>query len=425
MKTFHYIFKFIIGVIIASTIINTAVGQSIKTPKNQTVYTEYNWDSQYLLSVWENQAASWIFDHSSNATRLSGATSNYNCHSWAWHVSDGGSSSNSWINYTHNGGANLSKYWTNDAYSPGSPYEDNCKIFYGTSADHSAIMTTTSGVVTSKWGAWPRYSHTPTDCPYDASNLQYYRVPIIGDDIICAPKTYLTSNIPDATYSWSSSTNLSTTGTDYSTTVTRTSEGEGGWIHCQISSPYSGTVISSIVKDVQIGVHNITVYSEGGDGGYVGNSFIFWVNPVEDGDEIEWSVYPGGIITEEYGTYNDYSLIYFDTPGHYYIMANVVNSCGTGSIEDHEFQVNEYFLLSPNPASTEVTITLNKDKSANVASNKIYDISILDMYGILKSQNTYSGDSFQIPVYNLKNGNYFVKIKNGNTIVTKKLIIKH
>lgn len=47
------------------------------------------------------------------------------------------------------------------------------------------------------------------------------------------------------------------------------------------------------------------------------------------------------------------------------------------------------------------------------------------MYGTLKSQNTYTGESFVIPVHNFKNGTYFVKINDGKTFITKQLIIQH
>jgi hypothetical protein len=103
MKTFQNILKIFFGVIIATAILNTAVGQSIKTPMNQTVYTLYNGDTAPLIAEWEAAGANWISDHSSGAQRVGAATSNYNCHSWAWHVSDGGSSSNSWTIYLNTG----------------------------------------------------------------------------------------------------------------------------------------------------------------------------------------------------------------------------------------------------------------------------------------------------------------------------------
>ena len=89
-------------------------GQTIKTPKNQTISVSASRDTPALIIQWEAQAASWINQHSSGAVRKASATSNYNCHAYAWHISDGGDDEDCWLN---NIGTNLSKYWTNDAYS--------------------------------------------------------------------------------------------------------------------------------------------------------------------------------------------------------------------------------------------------------------------------------------------------------------------
>ena len=67
-----------------------------------------------------------------NATFLSNSSATYNCHSYAWNVSDGGIKY--WINES-----SISKYWTDDYYSETT--EDNAvKINYYDS-DHSAVVS--------------------------------------------------------------------------------------------------------------------------------------------------------------------------------------------------------------------------------------------------------------------------------------------
>ncbi|HEX2920199.1 MAG TPA: T9SS type A sorting domain-containing protein [Bacteroidales bacterium] len=246
---------------------------------------------------------------------------------------------------------------------------------------------------------------------------------ISGASTICTSGTTFTVNNlpPGVTIEWTTGPYLTRSSPQGSNPCTFVSTGSGSsWVRVNLVSSCDNIVLPQ--KNVWSGLPDITVYSEGGDGGYVGNSFLFYTFPNE-GDVIEWSVYPGGYVTQQYGQYNEYALIYFDTPGYHSIMADVTNSCGT-AMAYHDFQVYGDYLLSPNPASTVVTITVNKDKTVNVASDRVYDVSILDMHGSLKTQDIYSGDKFEIPIQNLKDGFYFIKINNGKTTVTKQLVIK-
>lgn len=176
-----------------------------------------------------------------------------------------------------------------------------------------------------------------------------------------------------------------------------------------------------ITKNITINSpHDVEIWAEGGNGN---NAFYFYATPYNPGDNIVWAVYPSGTIIN---AYDAYAYIGFDYPGYYYIMAHVENACGSGDIAYIDFQVYENYYLSPNPATTEIKITVNEiennEKAVNVLST--YDVSILDLYGNLVYRKEHSGKSFTIPVYNLKNGNYFVKIMNGGKEVTKKIVIR-
>ena len=115
----------------------------------------------------------------------------------------------------------------------------------------------------------------------------------------------------------------------------------------------------------------------------------------------------------------------------YNVYARAQNSCGTGAYGSTNIWIHDYWLLSPNPASDIVTITRvvsDKDNTKVISSdseNTTCDIQILDYYGSLHYQTTKSGDSFTIPVSNLKNGNYFVKITDRNKTFNLKLVVKH
>jgi Zn-dependent metalloprotease len=246
---------------------------------------------------------------------------------------------------------------------------------------------------------------------------------ISGPSIVCSSGTAFTvNNLPeDATIEWTQGPYITRSSPQGYNPCTFTSTGYGsGWIGANLVSDYSSITLEQ--KDVlRSAPHDLEVYCEGGDGGPVGYSYPLWVNPYYYGDNITWGSYPAAEITDlGWG----YANIYFDSPGYYTIWAYTDNSCGTGNPGYTYFYAFEY-LLSPNPASDQLTITVSDNNSSDVTSNKIYEISILDMFGTMKSQNTYSGESFIISVHNLKDGNYFVKINDGKTSVTKQLIIKH
>lgn len=81
--------------------------------------------------------------------------------------------------------------------------------------------------------------------------------------------------------------------------------------------------------------------------------------------------------------------------------------------------------MYPNPASEYVTITLTVDESVKkeeVPSSILVQIS--DKSGIKLYSATKSGNSFTIPVNNLKVGNYFVSIIYDGKIENLPLIIK-
>lgn len=108
-----------------------------------------------------------------NATLIGTATLTYNCHSYAWNMTEGGPTC--WLNYTtQSGGANLSKYWTDGSYLL-TTEENASKIFYYNS-DHSAIFKLGDRTkYVSKWGRGPLMEHAPGYGPYnDMESRKYF-----------------------------------------------------------------------------------------------------------------------------------------------------------------------------------------------------------------------------------------------------------
>lgn len=127
----------------------------------------------------------------SGITVTDNATSDYNCHGWAWHVSEGGS--RYWINdLTISDNPNLSKYWTDGSYIQLQNSDDQEKIYYNGYEKHSAIYYDAT-YYESKWGYCHRVIHTPNNLPdqWKSDNKIYYATPkISGDSLLCYPSTH-------------------------------------------------------------------------------------------------------------------------------------------------------------------------------------------------------------------------------------------
>jgi hypothetical protein len=105
-------------------------------------------------------------------TYVSEATAKYNCHAYAWYVSEGGI--DVWLN-----SPNQESFWTDGSYDKVDDVTDATKVFYSTTgADHSGTIYSTSSdgtfIVQSKWGCAPMFRHSPSDCEYSSTDLVYF-----------------------------------------------------------------------------------------------------------------------------------------------------------------------------------------------------------------------------------------------------------
>lgn len=114
----------------------------------------------------------YINDYFPNAIILDEGTCTYNCHAYAWWMSEGGEQC--WINNTlGDESENLSKFFNDGIYTITESPSSGDKVYY-TYGDHSAIVYS-GNVFTSKWGPYPLVRHKSTECPYNSIELVYYR----------------------------------------------------------------------------------------------------------------------------------------------------------------------------------------------------------------------------------------------------------
>ena len=172
---------------------------AIETPKGTTVP---NTSTPSELSQNEIDYYNyWATSTYPNAVFLETSSRTYNCHAYAWHVSEGGN--RVWINTP-----GQQTYWTDGSYGEVTLESEATKVSYA-SDDHSAVTTDQAGWYISKWGATPLMKHAWNDCPYNASQIKYYAItfnvihpptaPAVNSNFVVAVKNWTgPSMVPNA-----------------------------------------------------------------------------------------------------------------------------------------------------------------------------------------------------------------------------------
>jgi len=248
-----------------------------------------------------------------------------------------------------------------------------------------------------------------------------------GSTIICSSGSVFTiNNVPSgSTIQWTCGPYLTRVSPQGSNPCTFSSTGSGSsWISANIYTACSDTIILPHYN-VWSGVPQVQI--TGPSSGCFGNEYTFYADysPYSNPTSLEWSISPEYYCNTIYG-YGWWANAHFDCPYEesYQVRCTPQNACGTGNMAHtyiYIYDCSYGYSISPNPASTEVTVTVT-GKDQNIS---MFDISIYDMYGVKHFQAKYSGERFIIPVYNLKNGSYIMKIDNGRSVTNKQLIIKH
>jgi hypothetical protein len=422
---------------------------TVKTPTNVSIVAYDNPEWNAMLATWESEAAAWISDHYSNAVRLAPASYTYNCHDYAWNYSDGGNPD--WINKLDGANPNISKYWSGATPTFSSTTSTSgTKVFFP-NGDHSLKASSSNpGYYESKWGPWPRYRHSLTDCPYNSSSPGYYKLNITGEDFLCVSgqDTYSTLNISGATYNWSANS-LTISGSGYSVTGTGSGGGQGK-VMVAITSPYSSTTIHGETP-VWIGTPQISNKKVDAYNYYTGiqvcpGNHSLNVTPVGgDAGTATWVV-PAGI-TYLVGE-NELDFVFPSNVSSVSITASSTNSCGAGSNSAFYLTKKTYgcsksleMTIFPNPASDNVTISINSSGSLpnsdsfssdmtelnydKAVESTDYTISIFNSQSKLMSKTTRGGKSFSIPLVNLTDGTYILEVNDGKNIVRQQFVIKH
>jgi len=423
---------------------------------NVTIYTPSNVAvgalqlvSGDLTSTQKTQSKNfWLSCYNNRISYISEATYSYNCHAYAWYTTEGGS--NVWINDPEDddfwgdfGYVEVVNQSSADKVSFGGPCYQYWTTCLGTSytnpCDHSAITTTTTDYFISKWGAAPLFRHHKDDCPYSTQDIHYYaKLEISGPTILCSSGgSYTISNLPSgSTITWNNGSFVTRQSAQGSNPCTFVSSGHGStWISATINFGGGGTITLPHFN-VWSGIPALTSLSGPSpfydEYGCTGQPYSFWTNPARDAlsqSSYEWAVEPSYFSWYFQSQYNDWATVVFNDPNEYYqVRVRATNTCGASNWVSKMVSITDCyrFLLYPNPASGEVTISLTVAESVKkeeVPSNVL--VRVTDNSGITYYSGTKGGDSFTIPVSNLKDGNYIVSIIYDGKIENLPLIIKN
>ncbi|MCL2651616.1 MAG: T9SS type A sorting domain-containing protein [Candidatus Azobacteroides sp.] len=198
---------------------------------------------------------------------ISAPTTYYNCHAYAWYLTEG-NTNKVWINQiTQSGGNNLSKFWDQNVgcFVETTSEASADKIFYY-SGDHSAVKSSVAGKYESKWGSWYVIRHNPNSVPYfNPGNRTYYvKIPnITGPSFVCygSNATFTLNNVPNlaTTTSWSVSVPVTIVSqSNNSVTVSPTSP-EPFTADLTAEMYQNGNLISTTVKTLSVNMANFNI----------------------------------------------------------------------------------------------------------------------------------------------------------------------
>ena len=150
------------------------------------------------------------------------------------------------------------------------------------------------------------------------------------------------------------------------------------------------------------------------------------IDPVPGATAYKW--YRNGVLTSfNYGTSAHFVIPRNVCDIEYDISVEAINGCGTSprSHSNAYIPCDYYFAVSPNPATSIVTISSVENNSFQSSSVKTFtEIKLYDNNGNLKKYQTFKNvKTASLTVSELQSGTYFIEISDGTFKERKQLII--
>ncbi len=269
-------------------------------------------------------------------------------------------------------------------------------------------------------------TNQPPPSPYPIEKIS-------GNEPICeSTATYQVINLPTgASVIWSTtSANISinpTTGSQ--TTVTKISTDNSSATLIASINTCTGTGIST--RYIRVRGYSSSDYPVSGPSSACTNSDVYFnTNVLSAATNYQWFWPNDWTYVSGQGTpYLALRTGYNANSGS--VGVRVANQCDAGGSPGMQYvQVNDcgyyYYMMSPNPASTTVTISAKETTPKGEKSDKtITEVNIYEQQGNLKKHEKFSKvKTATVNISGLNNGVYFVEIADGNFKERQKLIIQ-
>lgn len=270
---------------------------------------------------------------------------------------------------------------------------------------------------------------------------------ITGPSQICEQGTYTISNIPNgANVTWSCSPSGIVSFQSNGNSVTITKVGNGRIITLLAQIAINGAAYSISKGNISVGqpftlvtesTSNLS-YNSGADayrilnstGSYQYQGTLVVSDYYGLATNYSWSKIAGSTTKPIYwlprNSDNSIIDIYSKYLNSYLVLeCEASNSCGSYS-QSFSFYTgtSPIFIMSPNPASSEVSITMSEDKSTKIATSfqvDTYEVQLWNSTGIVKKVQS-DNKTVTVSLNGLSKGEYFVHILIDNKIVDKKIL---
>ncbi len=400
-----------------------------------------------------------ISDYSYLSPTIVGNSSNqYNCHAYAWHLTEG-NSNKVWINnatFSSNGcygqTYNIDPYWNNGCFIQVCNESDADKVHYYC-GDHSAVKSTNAGYYVSKWGQLALVESTMTNVPYPPTNLvNYYASTKITGDIstpLCSgsTRTFTVKSISGASYSWScsSSLNINSGGSSNQVTVQYNSNDANAWVEVTINTSCSTTATRRLYLVTGFGTNSINYTQKYMTCSGTHPYFYGAVAAIPFATNYNWyakdeSNSSNSFVLKESGS-NSADFPLFGGNRYYTIRVVVTTPCGTlQSIDEDGYifaescsnggnsiknrsssatpELENMISVFPNPANNILYVSV----PSTIIDLKMAMIKMIDGQGrIVKKVGTVNSIN-RINITNLSQGTYVVEITDGKRRIVKKVI---
>jgi hypothetical protein len=381
----------------------------VKTPKGHSIYADtYSNEldmpeedkeqkSQEVRDTYPYPYAQEVGYHSS--------TIKYNCHGYAWSITEGGATCNISTFCAH---AYMETQNVGDtSYTPTTNLTETSKVYYYETG-HSGIKD--GDYIISKWGnVGPLVRHTMYYGPaeyIDGEPTKYkLSTPIIKGNLspLCDGNErlfYSNIKIDGSTYTWSKPTSL--LGVVNSITVEPVDGGARGWLQLTITTPSNHQVSSGTYYfQVDVPYTPSEIYPDS-PGDYCPDSYIWFYmdDPYNHDVTYYWDVI--GDANLYYGQGGSMVQVNTGQSGSFYLTLKAGNSCGySDEAYSNTYYISYYcksgmFILYPNPAEDKIQIELTEEPEEPVSLD-IYNSNNVKIFSSTMSSKDKTIDISRLP----------------------------